>query len=135
MYKATFYVVNGILYSLDTQDLQLEDIADRCETKFTTKTFMVSSSQISPDNMCVSMIINGGQTPSTVTVERTASKRCYCQVFYCKEGINWWRIIFAFFPNKYMYNVSFIPGYIWGWYIVLHTWAHLLCPCMYRPML
>ena len=74
---------------------------------------MVSSSQTSPDDMCVSMTINGGQTPSTVTVEKKASKRCGCRVFYYKEGINCWKITFAFFPDERMYNVSFIPSNIW----------------------
>ena len=121
-------------YSLDTQGIQPEDIVDRCETKFTTKTFMVSSSRISPDDMCVSMTINGGQTPSIVTVKRKASKRCYCQVFYYKERINCWKITFAFFP-EHMYNVSFIPGSIWGWYIVLHTCMDSSVALMNRPML
>ena len=127
LYKATFYVVHGILFTWYTQGIQPEDIVEKCETKFTTKTFMVSSSRISPDDMCVSVTINGGQTPHIV--ERKASKRCSCQVFYYKEGINWWKIIFTFFPNEHTYNVSFIPGNIWGWYIVLCTCAHLLCPC------
>ena len=69
---------------------------------------MISSSLTSPDDMRVSMTINGGQTPRTVIVERKASKRCGCQVFYYREGINWWKITFAFFP-EHLYNVSFIP--------------------------
>ena len=122
-------------YSLDTQGIQPEHIIDRCKTKFTTKTFMVSSSQTSPDDMCVSMTINGGQTPSTVTVERNASKRCGCQVFYYKEGINYWKITYVFFPDEHMYNVSFIPGNIWGWYVVLHTCIGSSVALMNRPML
>ena len=47
--------------------------------------------------MCVSVNINGGQTPHTVTVERKASKRCICQVFYHREGVNCWKITFALF--------------------------------------
>ena len=121
------------LYSLDTQDIPLEDIADRCETKFTTKTFMVSSIQTRPDDMHVSMTINGGQTPSTVAVERKASKRCGCQVFYFKEGINCWKIIFTFFL-EHLDNVSFTPGNILCWY---NSFAYMgsSVALMYRPML
>ena len=55
--------------------------------------------------MCVSVIINGGQTTHTVTVERNASRRCVCQVLYHWEGINWWEVKFAFFPEHQL-NVS-----------------------------
>ena len=74
-------------------------------TQSTTTTFIVSSSQTSPkDDMCVSINING-QTPHTVTVERKASRRYVCQVFYHREGVNWWKIIFAFFP-EHLLDVS-----------------------------
>ena len=55
--------------------------------------------------MCVSVNINGGQTPHTVTVERKASRRCVCQVFYLWEGINCWKITFAFF-SEHLLDVS-----------------------------
>ena len=53
--------------------------------------FIVSSSEISPDNMRVSANIDGGLTLPSVTVKRKASRRprCVCQVFYHREGINW----------------------------------------------
>ena len=72
-----------------------------------TTTFIVSSSQASPEyDMCVSVNINGGQTPHTVTVERKASKRCVCQVFYQREGINLWKTTLAFCP-EHLLHVSF----------------------------
>ena len=73
--------------------------------QFTTTTFIVSSSQTSPDDMCVSVNINGGQTPHTITVERKASRRCVCQVFYHWEGINCWKTTLAFFSENLL-NVS-----------------------------
>ena len=43
--------------------------------------------------------VNGEQTPHTVTVMRKASNRCVCQVFYHREGLNYWQIKFAFFSE------------------------------------
>ena len=34
--------------------------------------------------------------------------QCVCQVFYHKEGLNWWKIKFAFCPKEYL-DVSRIP--------------------------
>ena len=96
--------LNNIIFIdiLNFQPKDLEDITNR----FATTTFIVSSSQTSPEyDMCVSVNINGGQTPHTVTVERKASRRCVCQVFYHWEGINCWKITFAFFP-EHLLDVS-----------------------------
>ena len=98
--------LNNVIFSLDIQDIQPkhEDITDKAS--FTTTTFIVSSSQTSPEyDMCVSVNINGGQTPHTVTVERKASRRCVCQVFYHRKEVNCWKITFAFFL-KHLLNVS-----------------------------
>ena len=110
MYTCRLLVIYTCTYSnvssLDIQNIQPkhEDIADRA--KFTTTTYTVSSSQTSPEyDMCVSVTINGGQTPHTVTVERKASRRCVCQVFYHWEGINCWKTTFAFFP-EHLLDVS-----------------------------
>ena len=69
---------------------------------FTTTTFIVSSSQTSPEyDMCVTVTIDGGKTPHTViTVERKASRRCVCQVFYQREEINCWKTTLAFCPER-----------------------------------
>ena len=93
------------------QDSQVEvenHNTDENKPSFTTTTFIVSSSQTSPEyDMCVSVNINGGQTPHTVTVERKASRRCVCQVFYHKEEVNCWKITLAFF-SEHLINVSII---------------------------
>ena len=71
-------------------------------TQSTTITYIVSASETSPKyNMCarVSVTINGEQTPHTVTVVKKASRKYACQVFYHWEGVNWWKMIFAFFPE------------------------------------
>ena len=73
----------------------------------TTTIYVVSSSQTSPEyDMCVSVNINGGQTPHTVTVERKASRRCVCQVFYHKERVNWWKVTLAVCPEDQL-DVSY----------------------------
>ena len=58
--------------------------------------------------MCarVSVTINGEQTPHTVTVVKKASRRYACQVFYLREGVNWWKIVFAFFSEDLL-DVSY----------------------------
>ena len=86
---------------------EVEDhITDENKPSFTTETFIVSSSQTSPEyDMCVSVTINGGQTPHTVTVERKASRKCVCQVFYHWKGLNCWMITFVFFP-EHLLDVS-----------------------------
>ena len=100
VHHLSFGTGNNTIF-IDIQDIQrkLEDITDKAS--FTTTTFIVSSSQTSPEyDMCVSVNINyGGQTPHIVTVERKASRRCVCQVFYHWKGINCWKITFAFFPE------------------------------------
>ena len=97
--------LNNVIFSLAIQvQATHEDITDKASS--TTTTFIVSSSQTSPEyDMCVSVTINGGQTPHTVTVERKASKRFVCQVFYHWEGINRWKTTFAFFP-EHLLDVS-----------------------------
>ena len=71
-----------------------------------TATFIVSSSQTSPEyDMCVAVNINGGQKPHTVTVERKASRKYVCQVFYHREGINFWKTKLAFCP-EHLLDVS-----------------------------
>ena len=70
----------------------------------TTTTYVVSSSQTSPEyDMCVSVTVNGRQTSHTVTVERKASRRCVCQVFYHWEGINCWKTTLAFCPEHLLH--------------------------------
>ena len=82
---------------------QLEDITDK--VSFSTVTFIVSSSQTSPENMRVSVSIDGGLTLPTVTVERKASRWCVCQVFYHRERVNWWKITLTFF-SEHLLGVS-----------------------------
>ena len=95
-----------MLCSLDIQDIQPKKEYITNRVSFTTTSFIVSSDDPSPEHdMCVSVNINGGQAPHTVTVERKASRRCVCQVFYHWEGINCWKITFAFFP-EHLLDVS-----------------------------
>ena len=64
---------------------EVEGISGEDKCKVSTITFIVSSSQASPEyDMCVSVNINGRQTSHTVTIVRKAcaSRRCICQVFY-----------------------------------------------------
>ena len=97
-------------YSLDLQDNKpIEDITVNDGATFvvvsshvTTTTFVVSSSKTTPPDLSLSVIINGQKS---VTVERKASRRCICQVFCCREGLNCWRTTIAFFP-EHLLNVS-----------------------------
>ena len=86
---------------IDIQDskLQLEDIVN---DKGTVTTFIVSSGETSPDDLSFSVTLNGGQTPHTVTVERKANKKCVCQVFYNREGINRWKTALAFCHEQFI---------------------------------
>ena len=96
------------IWYYNTQDSEVEvddQITDEYKRLCTTTTFIVSSSQTSPDDMCVSVTISGGQRPHIVTVESKASRRCVCQVFYHREGVNCWKITFAFF-SEHLLNVS-----------------------------
>ena len=97
-------------YSLDLQEYKpIEDITVNDGATFvivsshvTTTTFIVSSSETSPPDLSLSLIVNGGET---VTFKRKASKRHVCQIFCCREGLNCWRTTVAFFP-EHMLNVS-----------------------------
>ena len=86
---------------IDIQDSkpQLKNIIT---DKGTVTTFIVSSGETSPDDLSFSVTLNGGQTPHTVTVERKASKRCVCQVFYHRVGINYWKTTLAFCPERFL---------------------------------
>ena len=90
---------NTFCIIIDIQDSkpQLEDIIT---DKGTVTTFIVSSGETSPDDLSFSVTLNGGQT--TVTVERKASRRCVCQVFYHREGINCWKTTLAFCLEKWL---------------------------------
>ena len=70
-------------------------------SKDTTTTFTVSSTETSPRDLSLSLAINGKE----VTVERKASRRCVCQGFCCREGLNCWKTTIAFFP-EHLLNVS-----------------------------
>ena len=88
------------------QDSKAEVEGISGEDKVSITTFIVSSSQASPEyDMCVSVNINGGQTPHTVTIKRKASRKCICQVFYQREEVNCWKTTFAFCP-EYLLDVS-----------------------------
>ena len=86
---------------IDIQDSkpQLKDIIT---DKGTVTTFIVSSGETSPDDLSFSVTLNGGQTPHTVTVERKANKKCVCQVFYNREGINRWKTALAFCHEQFL---------------------------------
>ena len=66
--------------------------------QFAAQKFKVTSTQTSPNNLCLCMTVtlNGTETPHTISFEKKASKRYVCQVLYHKEGINCWKITFAF---------------------------------------
>ena len=83
-----------------------ENVTDTDEPLCTTTPFIVSSSQTSPEyDMHVSVTINGGKKKHTFTVERKASREYACQVFYYREGINFWKTTLAFCP-KHLLDVS-----------------------------
>ena len=98
------------MYSLDIQENKpLEDITVKDEATFvvlsslvTTTTFIVSSSETSPPDLSLSVIINGGKA---VPFKREASRRCVCQAFCYKEGLNCWSTTIAFFP-EHLLDVS-----------------------------
>ena len=98
------------------QDSNLAKVEDHTKNKplCTTTTYVVSSSQTSPEyDMFVSVNINGRKTSSIVTVVRKASRRCVCQVFYQREGLNCWKITISFFP-EYLLNVSTMYMYMYN---------------------
>ena len=66
---------------------------------FAIQKFQVSSTHTSPNDLCLPMTVtlNGTETQHTISFRKNASKRCVCQVFYYKEGLNCWKITFAFF--------------------------------------
>ena len=74
----------------------------------TTTTFIVSSSETSPPDLSLSLTINKEES---VPFERKASRRCVCQVFCCREGLNCWKTTISFFP-EYLLDVSKIPTYL-----------------------
>ena len=102
-----FFKCNIMKYSLDLQDYKpIEDITVKDGATFvvvsshvTTTTFIVSSSETGPPDLILSLIVNSGET---VTFKRKASRRCVCQVFCCREGLNHWRTTFAFFPEQFL---------------------------------
>ena len=69
---------------------------DETKQPIPTTTFIVSSSDPSPDDLCFSVTFNDEQI---INFDRKASRRCVCQVFYHREGVNWWKITFAFFSE------------------------------------
>ena len=93
------YATFCVIINIQDNKLELEDIITDKET---VTTYIVSSSETSPDDLSFSVTLNGGQTPHTVTVERKASKRCVCQVFYHREGINCWKITLAFCHEQFL---------------------------------
>ena len=87
---------------IQNNEVEVENhITDEKKPFRTSTLFIVSSNKIRPYDLCISFFvtINGGQTPHTVTVVRKASKKCVCQVFYHKEGLNCWKVRFAFFSE------------------------------------
>ena len=75
---------------------------------FVTRKFKVSSTQTSPNNLCLNMtvMLNGTETQHSISFRKNANKRCVCQVFYHKEGINCWKITFAFLFEHILLEVK-----------------------------
>ena len=69
---------------------------DEIKHPIPTTTFIVSSSDPSPDDLCFSVTVSD---ELLINFDRKASRRCVCQVFYQKEGINCWKATLAFCPK------------------------------------
>ena len=108
IYNTCFMFFKCNVISLNIQEKKLlEDINNNDEVPFvvapnhgTTTTFVVFSSKTSPPDLRLSLIINGRKS---VPFERKASRRCACQIFCCREGLNCWRTNIAFFPEHLLY--------------------------------
>ena len=74
----------------------MEYITDGTKQPIPLTTFIVSSIETSPDDLCFFVTINNEKI---IRFERKASRRCVCQVFYRKEGVNWWKTTLAFCPE------------------------------------
>ena len=81
---------------------KVEYIMDETKQPISTTTFIVSSSDPSPDDLCFSVTINNEQV---INFDRKASRRYICQVFYHREGVNWWKATLAFCP-EHLLDVS-----------------------------
>ena len=68
-------------------------------------TLNVSSSQPSPHDLYLCVSVTGAKTEHPITSMKKARKKYACQVFYCKEGFNWWNAKIVFCP-KYLVDVS-----------------------------
>ena len=63
----------------------------------------------------------------SVCIFCTGSFQCVCQVFYHKEGTNWWKIKFAFCPREYL-DVSCIPVIMTIVYVAIGTGDESILP-------
>ena len=99
------HVAICIVQEYNTEMLNIIQNDKNQQTLATTK-FVVSSTQTSPNDLSFSVNLNGTK-PQTVTVKKKASRRCVCQVFSHREGLNCWKITFAFFPDcEHLLDVS-----------------------------
>ena len=100
LYMYMFYLVKVIyLHIDDMQDSKAEKVEDENMQLFNMTTLVVFPSQPSHNDLCLTLSVSvDGTETQTVTVERKASKKCVCQVFYHREGLNYWKTMIAFLP-------------------------------------
>ena len=73
-----------------------KDTPPYCEMTFRA----ADSDDSSPPELNVDAMIEGARKPNVIKLKKKVVK-CVCQVFHHEEGINCWRVVFAFFPKKY----------------------------------
>ena len=57
---------------------------------------------ITPPDFHIVATINSAQKKTIIKLKKEALSvvECVCQVFYHREGINWWKVTLAFFPKE-----------------------------------
>ena len=57
---------------------------------------------VTPPNFHIAATIGSAQKNTIIKLNKEALSvvECVCQVFYHREGINWWKVTLAFFPKE-----------------------------------
>lgn len=74
----------------------IQDCIAELQDMSNATTFIVSTSETSPNNLHLPITITGLVAEHTITVKKNANKMFVCQVFYHRNGTNWWTTTFAF---------------------------------------
>ena len=79
------------------------------EPPYCQMTVCNASPTITPPDFHIVATINSAQKNTTIKLNKEALSvvECVCQVFYHREGINWWKTTLAFFPKE-QFTVSLV---------------------------